>query len=226
MLSGLAGVEGGEKVFHQRQSINMLVRGCNGDRAWFTNVRVESGDAVMPLFQLTPSFGSSEPTVEIFVCIHVCVVCSPARVGVEWFAHCLECARIQVHAGTTYKARGVQFLGETSPVGWRGGDEAGTAEQGIKILGTPLGHPDFVQNLQRGQIISFEWCLRSCPKSLRRPMTMHCGCVCQGCWTCLLMHAREVRRTRLLCLWLLVGWDFAVQFEPQFLPIGPVGETH
>ena len=29
---------------------------------------------------------------------------------------------------------------------WRGGDEAGTAEQGIKILGTPLGHPDFVRN--------------------------------------------------------------------------------
>ena len=29
---------------------------------------------------------------------------------------------------------------------WRGGDEAGTVEQGIKILGTPLGHPDFVQN--------------------------------------------------------------------------------
>ena len=29
---------------------------------------------------------------------------------------------------------------------WRGGDEAGTAEQGIKIFGTPLGHPDFVRN--------------------------------------------------------------------------------
>ena len=29
---------------------------------------------------------------------------------------------------------------------WRGGDEAGTVEQGIKILGTLLGHPDLVQN--------------------------------------------------------------------------------
>ena len=34
--------------------------------------------------------------------------------------------------------------------------------------------------------------------------------------------ARSAKVTRLPCLWLLVGWDFAVQLEPQFLPIGPV----
>ena len=42
----------------------------------------------------------------------------------------------------------MRFLGEKSPVGGGvcgGGDEAGTAEQEIKILRTPLGHPDFVE---------------------------------------------------------------------------------
>ena len=30
-------------------------------------------------------------------------------------------------------------------------------------------------------------------------MTMHCGCACQGCWTCALMHAPEARGTRPVC---------------------------
>ena len=90
------------------------------------------------------------------------VVCSPARVGVVhtllenalWGHAC-----IQVHAGKTkvwnragmrpeacdFLERRAQLVVERARV-WRGGDEAGTAEQGIKILGTPLGHPDFVQN--------------------------------------------------------------------------------
>ena len=49
-----------------------------------------------------------------------------------------------------------------------------------------------------GKLFHSSGALRSCQKSLRRPMTMHCGCVCQGCWTCPLMRVREVRRTRLL----------------------------
>ena len=124
----------------------------------------EQGDAMMPLlfsFGQTPSLGSSEPTVESRR-IALCLLGRPARVGVvhTLLEHALwGHARIQVHAGKTkvwnragvrpeacdFLERRAQLVVESARV-WRGGDEAGTVAQGIKILGMPLGHPDFVHN--------------------------------------------------------------------------------
>ena len=76
----------------------------------------------------------------------------------ELWAH----ARIRVHGGKTHiwnragtKPQVCDILqrqaGETDPEArvWRG-SEVPTTEQGIKVLGTPLGHEDFVnQHLER-----------------------------------------------------------------------------
>ena len=101
-----------------------------------------------------------------------------------WFTHCskmhfrstprIPSARWQkegVEPGWR-EARGMLFLGEKSPVG--GGAcqsverrrRSSPAEQGIKILGTPFGHPDFVRN-QLQHVRESSWALvLHCPATL------------------------------------------------------------
>ena len=99
---------------------------------------------------------------------------------------------------------------------WRGGDEAGTVEKGIKILGTPFGqHVWEHQQTLLDRIVLIPcvqslWALLfdcaaganyfiqvvplSCRKSLRRPMTMDVPF--DAC----------ARSAGLICCWLVVGY--------------------
>ena len=79
------------------------------------------------------------------------VVCQPETVvtisGIlqtELTAH----AGIEIHTRKTkvwnsggVRPNGIQLLGE---VAWRGDHDVPTQEQGIKILGCPIGHSDYV----------------------------------------------------------------------------------
>ena len=77
-------------------------------------------------------------------------MCSPARVNAIYgllqnalFAH----SSIRVHNGKTQ----VWNRGGVVPAGvWRGDPALHSEEQGVRILGTPLGHPEFVRSQLAG----------------------------------------------------------------------------
>ena len=47
---------------------------------------------------------------------------------------------------------------------WRGDSELLTHQQGVKVLGTPLGHPDFVQRFLEGKIAEHRVLLERIPE--------------------------------------------------------------
>ena len=128
----------------------------------------EQGDAMMPLlFSVGQHDALSEVQNRLLPSEVLCaflddiyVVCRPERVGVvhTMLENALwRHARIQVHAGKTkiwnragvrpeacnFLERRARLVLEGARV-WRGGLESETHDRGIKILGTPLGHPDYV----------------------------------------------------------------------------------
>ena len=128
----------------------------------------EQGDALMPLLL---SLGQHDALRAVQSSLHLeerlfaflddmYVVCKPQRVGV---AHTIlenalwGHARISVHSGKTkiwnrggvrpeacdFSEHRARLVLETARV-WRGGFETDPSERGIKILGSPLGHPAYV----------------------------------------------------------------------------------
>ena len=89
------------------------------------------------------------------------MVCLPDRVGVIFTL--LETALWSVHAGKTkvwnragtrpeacdFLERRAQLVSEQQPRVWRGGDDVPPVERGVKILDTPLGHPEYVSHQLR-----------------------------------------------------------------------------
>ena len=120
----------------------------------------EQGDALMPLLfalgqhkALEAIRARLQPDERPFAFLDdLYVVAQPERI-VEIYAileqELWARARIRINAGKTQvwnragvAPAGVASLGQGA---WRGGDETPTDRRGVKILGTPLGHPDFVK---------------------------------------------------------------------------------
>ena len=173
MLEGLCRIPGGEQVlpfvrmFYGSPSVHLW----EDDSGVVHHIRQgEGGDQGDPLMPLLYSLGQHTALVSIqemlrdgerLFAFHddLYVVTVPNRVGAI-FAVVQECMRrdanIRVHLGKikVWNAGGIrpracdvlqqiaEAAGSRAPV-WRGSGLP-TAEQGIKVLGTPLGHEDFV----------------------------------------------------------------------------------
>ena len=173
MLSGLAKVPGGDQVllfvnmFYSAPSqywwedemgiVHVVDQGEGG----------EQGDALMPLLfclgqndALKAVQASLRPSERLFAFLDdIYIVCKPDRVD---DVHTLlesalwDHARIQVHVGKTkvYRAgvrpEACDRLERRAPLAtqearvWRGGLDVNPEVRGIKVLGTPVGHPAYV----------------------------------------------------------------------------------
>ena len=183
---------------------------------WIKAKGGEQGDAMMLLlFALGQHNALSEvqnqlrPEEMLFAFLDdIHVVCRPGRVGVvhtmlenALWGH----ARIQVHAGKTkvWNRAGVRpeacdFLERRAHLAverarvWRGGLETEARERGMKVLGTPVGHPEFVEHqlqavrqhqhtlLDRANYFTRVVLLTIHTRSLW-PMTTRCGDVSDAC---------------------------------------------
>ena len=179
MLRGLQGVEGGSSVlpfvrqFYGCPSSFLWDDACGNTHDIFQGEGGEQGDPLMPaLFSLGQHQALEAvarrllPTEQLFAFLDdLYVVCQPGRVvdvhhiiAVELWSH----AKIRIQHGRhrcgTAEESSLQrlsFLQAAAQVSdpdalvWRGNAALPEAEQGIKILGTPLGHPAFVQSFLR-----------------------------------------------------------------------------
>ena len=178
MLTGLAGVEGGAQVlpfvnlfcgqpsmYWWEDSMGTVHEVAQGEGG-------EQGDAMMPLLFALGQRPALElnrqlrPGELLFAFLDdIYVVCLPDRVGVIFTlleTALWEHARIQ-HAGKTkvwnragtrpeacdFLERRAQLVSEQQPRVGRGGDDVPSVERGVKILGTPRGHPEYVSHQLR-----------------------------------------------------------------------------
>ena len=134
----------------------------------------EQGDAMMPLLFALGQHPALEalnrqlrPGELLFAYLDdKNVVCLPDRVGMIFTlleTALWEHARIQVHAGKIkvwnragtrpeacdFLERRAQLVSEQQPRVWRGGDDVSSLERGVKTMGTPLGHPEYVSHQLR-----------------------------------------------------------------------------
>ena len=166
MMRGLLDVEGGGAALHSYHR-NICQRTMKGQSTGFRRVRGgEQGDAMMPLLfavghrALEATHRRMNPG-EFLMAFHddVYMATPPARVGPmhavvqeDLFVH----ACIRVHHGKTkvWNQAGVRPVAcnaleriartnNPEAVVWTG-STIPTAQQGIKVLGTPIGHQDFV----------------------------------------------------------------------------------
>ena len=179
MLRGLLGVEGGGAVLPFVRQIYGGPSSFLWDDATGTTYDIaqgeggEQGDPLMPALYSLGQHGVLEaiarrllPTERLFAFVDdLYIVCRPERVvdvynivDVELWNH----AKIQIHQGKTQvwnqsgvEPRGIETLQaaaqlrDPDAVVWRGDTTLPEAEQGMKILGTLLGHPQFVQSFLR-----------------------------------------------------------------------------
>ena len=178
VLDGLSNVIGGESVlplvrqFYTEPSENHWTDDCGVTHFIHQGEGGEHGDALMPMLHSSGQHGALESIHDsllddehLFANLDdLYVVCSPERVATIFkiIEEALEAyARIQVHLGKTQ----VWNRGGHCPPGcdnlqiaaervdpnarvWRG--EGPSAEQGIRVLGIPVGHVDFVEAQLRG----------------------------------------------------------------------------
>ena len=175
MLSGLLDMEEGERLlpfvrmFYSQPSSYLFDDEAGETHTVQQGEGGEQGDALMPLFfslgqqrALRAIAGELQAGGRLFAFLDdLYVSCQPARVAavhrsmrIELWRH----SKISVHHGKTKlwnKAgilpSGVEELQQLSSsvdedaVVWRGNPQLQTSRQGIKILGTPIGHEDFVR---------------------------------------------------------------------------------
>ena len=178
MLRGLSEVEGGGsvlpfvKLFYSSPSMYWWTDDAGGTHEVWQGG--EQGDPLMPalyacgqhraLVHVSEELLDSERLFAFMDDVYVC--CGPDRVAA---IHQLleremwDRARIQLHQGKTqFWNRGgssphgweamtaVARVGDPTAVLWKGDSSLPPSEQGLRILGTPLGHPEYVRNqLQR-----------------------------------------------------------------------------
>ena len=176
MLRGLQGVEGGGSVlpfvrqFYGSPSSFLWDDACGNTHDIFQGEGGEQGDPLMPALYSLGQHRALEavarrlyPTERLFAFLDdLYVVCRPDRVvdvqhilAAELWSH----AKIQIlHGKTQVWNRGgvesteIETLQAAAQVSvpdalvWRGDPTLPEVEQGMKILGTPLGHPIYVQS--------------------------------------------------------------------------------
>ena len=189
MLLGLQRVEGGSAViplvhmFYSSPSSYLWEDDSGVVRTIQQGEGGEQGDALMPLLFCVGQHAALEevqarlrPNERLFTYLDdVCVVSKPDRGGAictalqeSLWAH----ARIRVHGGKTHVwnqagqkpdvCEAMQRIAEVSNPRaqvWRG-SEVPSSMQGIRVLGTPLGHPDYVathlEEIRRKHDVLFE----------------------------------------------------------------------
>ena len=199
----------------------------------------EQGDALMLLFF---SFGQHRALEVIQAQIRrnkrllaylddIYIVTTPSRVGALYnvtqealFRH----AGIRVHPGKTkvwnsgsahpracdLLERVAQARDETARV-WRGASESvlPTSQQGIKVLGTPLGHPDFIREHLDSIVEDHQILLSRIPSipdhqsawllCTAQPLRRHicCGCFSQRWWQHSLLPTMKACGAVHVCFW-------------------------
>ena len=181
MLRGLQGVEGGGSVlpfvrqFYGGPSSFLWDDACGNTHDIFQGEGGEQGDPLMPALYSLGQHRALEavarrlhPTERLFAFLDdLYVVCRPDRVvdvhhilAVELWSH----AKIQIQHGKTqvWNRGGVEpteietlqaaaQVSDPDALVWRGDPTLPEVEQGMKILGTPLGHPSYVQSFLRAK---------------------------------------------------------------------------
>ena len=136
---------------------------------------------------------------------------------------------------------------------WRGVAETPEGERGAKVLGTPLGHPVFLQHQLARVRAHQQVLLDRIPaildvQSACSPLS-HCAATRAtyfipgvppewavnfsrshdaALWdcSCRVSCARDPRGLRCSFHWPSAGWDYAAQNAPEYPPVGPVGKIH
>ena len=142
--------------------------------------------------------------------------------------------------------------GVSTVVVWRGDHELHTHQQGLKVLGVPLGHPDFVLKFLEAKIAEHRvlleriplvpdtqsaWLLLSFCAAARANFYLRAvnpdltdqfaAAHDDGVWECL---CRTLKISPICGAWDhffcgKVDWAFAVQQGPNLQPIGQAGQT-
>ena len=259
MMSGLLEVEGGASALpfvRQFYGSPSTYLWDDDDGVTHEIAQGEGGEQVDALMPLLFSLGLHRslcavsdrllPTERLLAFLDdLYVICSPERVShvyrvlqEELWVH----SRIQMHHGKTQvwnRARvpptGLDAMtaaartADPTTIVWRGDPSLPSSKQGMKILGTPLGHPDYVQSQLRSVTeshqILFEripcvcvllycagtranYLLRAVPQVRQRSTQwntmVQCDAVCADCWnpTFLMLHGKwRISRSP------LEGWD-------------------
>ena len=83
------------------------------------------------------------------------IICQPDRVGdvhVLLQQHLWDHTRVSLHLGKTKVWNKSGEVATPGAIVWRGDTSFLTSEQGFKVLGVPLGHPDFVERFLQKKI--------------------------------------------------------------------------
>ena len=191
MLDGLHQVRGGDKAlpfvlqFYSEPSQYFWTDDCGDTHVIHQGEGGEQGDALMPMLYALGQHGALLslqdfllPHEHLFAYLDdIYVVCLPDRVG-PIFKHLQEAldqyARIQVHLGKTqvwnrggHYPPACQQMQEAAARAdpqarvWRG--EGPPAQQGVRVLGIPIGHEEFVQAELRATTVKHQTLVERIP---------------------------------------------------------------